>query len=53
MAAGGLSLDGFRRLLLDALKASTDNGSTLDFSDKNITELPIEILELMKEEVAR
>ena len=53
MAAGGISLDGFRRLLLEALKNSTDEGSTLDFSDKNIAELPIEILDLMKEEVAR
>lgn len=42
-----------RTLLENARLASRDNGTTLDLSDQGIRELPIEMLELMKDEVAR
>lgn len=43
----------FGRLLANAQLASKDNGSTLDLSDKGIRELPLEMLDLIKDEVAR
>lgn len=53
MSVEALDLPGLRSLLANAQRVSKDNGSTLDLSDQRIRELPIEILELMKENVAR
>lgn len=43
----------FRQLLANAKQMSKDGGSTLDLSDQSIRELPLEMLDIMKDEVAR
>lgn len=53
MSAERLDLAGFRLVLAKAQKSSGGDGSTLDLSDQRIGELPIEILEEMKADVAR
>lgn len=53
MATNSIDLDEFRIVLAEAQRASKDNGSTLDLSDQRIAELPIEILEVIQNSVAR
>lgn len=48
-----MDLASFRTILAEARRVSKDNGSTLDLSDRRISDLPVEILESIKDDVAR
>lgn len=53
MSVTPIDLAGFRSVLATAQRVSKDNGNTLDLSDQRISELPTEILDLIKVEVNR